>query len=117
MVLTARLQGVFAPPLAGFGIMLKFGDDRAHLNLLAVASAHQRRGLGRRLMTWLHESAVVAGTFTLGLELRTQNVAAQRFYASLGYRPGAVTRGYYQGLEDALSMTCDLRVDRGATTS
>ena len=68
-------------------------------------------------MNWLHESAVVAGTFTLGLELRARNLAAQRFYASLGYRPGALTRGYYQGLEDALSMTCDLRVDRGATTA
>jgi len=116
VVLTARLPGICDPPIAGFGIM-QFGDERAHLNLLAVDSAHQRRGLGRQLMNWLHESAVVAGTFTLGLELRARNLAAQRFYASLGYRPGALTRGYYQGLEDALSMTCDLRVDRGATTA
>ena len=116
VVLTARLPGICDPPIAGFGIM-QFGDERAHLNLLAVDSAHQRRGLGRQLMNWLHESAVVAGTFTLGLELRARNLAAQRFYASLGYRPGALTRGYYQGLEDAQRMSCDLRVGQGRLTA
>jgi ribosomal protein S18 acetylase RimI-like enzyme len=112
VVLTARFHG----QLAGFAIM-QFGDDRAHLNLLAVDGAHQRRGLGRRLMSWLHESALVAGTFLLGLELRATNSAAQRFYESLGYRPGGVMPGYYQGVEDALRMTCDLHVGRGTTTA
>jgi ribosomal protein S18 acetylase RimI-like enzyme len=107
VVLTARFHAM----LAGFAIM-QFGDDRAHLNLLAVDSAHQRRRLGRQLMNWLHESALVAGTFVLGLELRATNTAAQRFYEALGYRPGGVMTGYYQGREDALRMTLDLRVGR-----
>jgi ribosomal-protein-alanine N-acetyltransferase len=107
VVLTARFQAM----LAGFAIM-QFGDDRAHLNLLAVDSAHQRRRLGRRLMDWLHESALVAGTFVLGLELRATNTAARRFYEALGYRPGAVMTGYYQGREDALRMSLDLREGR-----
>ena len=42
----------------------------AHLNLLAVDPAHRRRGIARRLLTWLEESALTAGTFTVGLELR-----------------------------------------------
>jgi ribosomal protein S18 acetylase RimI-like enzyme len=112
VVLTARFHG----QLAGFAIM-QFGDDRGHLNLLAVHTAHQRRGLGRQLMNWLHESALVAGTFLLGLELRATNSGAQRFYESLGYRPGGVIPGYYQGLEDALRMTRDLHVVRGTTTA
>jgi ribosomal protein S18 acetylase RimI-like enzyme len=107
VVLTARFQTT----LAGFAIM-QFGDDRAHMNLLAVESAHQRRSLGRQLMNWLHESALVAGTFVLGLELRATNTAAQRFYEALGYRPGAVMPGYYQGREDALRMSLDLRAGR-----
>ena len=114
VVLTARGQGCEAAPLAGFAIM-QFGDTHAHLNLLAVDSDYQRRGLGRQLMHWLHESAVVAGTWVLGLELRATNGGAQRFYESLGYRPGGVIRGYYQGIEDALRMSCDLRVGRGLT--
>ena len=116
VVLTARFQGQWANSMAGFAIM-QFAEDHAHLNLLAVDTPHQRRGLGRLLMNWLHESALVAGTFVLGLELRANNVGARRFYESLGYQAGAVRRGYYQGLEDAQRMSCDLRVGRGAATA
>ena len=110
VVVTARVHGL----LAGFAIM-QFGDSHAHLNLLAVETAHQRRGLGRQIMNWLHDSALVAGTFDVALELRANNLGAQRFYESLRYRAGELMRGYYQGLEDARRMTCDLRVDRGLT--
>ena len=110
VVVTARCHG----QLAGFAIM-QFGDTHAHLNLLAVESTYQRRGLGRQLMNWLHESALVAGTFDVGLELRANNVDARRFYEALGYRAGELMRGYYQGIEDALRMTRDLRVDRSLT--
>ena len=107
VVLTARFHGT----LAGFAIM-QFGDDRAHLNLLAVETTHQRRTLGRQLMNWLHESALVAGTFLLGLELRASNSGAQHFYEALGYRVEGVMPGYYQGREDAQRMSLDLRVGR-----
>jgi ribosomal-protein-alanine N-acetyltransferase len=110
VVLAARVHGL----LAGFAIM-QFGDTSAHLNLLAVEPGHQRRGLGRQLMNWLHESAMIAGTFAVSLELRASNVGAQRFYETLRYRPGELRRGYYRGIEDALRMTCDLRVDRSLT--
>jgi ribosomal protein S18 acetylase RimI-like enzyme len=116
VVLTARFQGQWVRSIAGFAIM-QFAEDHAHLNLLAVDTVHQRRGLGRQLMLWLHDSALVAGTFVLGLELRARNASARRFYESLGYQPGAVMRGYYQGLEDAQRMHCDLRVGSGATTA
>ena len=114
VVLTARRPDLGDAPVAGFAIM-QFGETQAHLNLLAVETGYQRRGLGRQLMHWLHESARVAGTWVLGLELRATNAGAQRFYESLGYQPSGVIRGYYQGLEDALRMKCDLRVGRGLT--
>ncbi len=114
VVLTARATGQLAAPLAGFAIM-QFGDTHAHLNLLAVDTDCQRRGLGQQLMQWLHDSARVAGTWVLSLELRAGNAGARRFYEKLGYQPGAVIRGYYQGIEDALRMSCDLRVGRGLT--
>jgi ribosomal protein S18 acetylase RimI-like enzyme len=116
VVLTARFRGPLTVQLAGFAIM-QFGDDRAHLNLLAVDSGHQRRGLGRRLVSWLHDSALVAGTFDLGLELRANNAGARRFYEALGYKAGALIPGYYQGLEDAQRMNCDLRVGQGRLTA
>jgi ribosomal protein S18 acetylase RimI-like enzyme len=116
VVLTARFQGPLTLQLAAFAIM-QFGDDHAHLNLLAVEIGHQRRGLGRRLLNWLHDSARVAGTFDLGLELRANNVGARRFYESLGYQAGALIPGYYQGQEDAQRMSCDLRVGQGRLTA
>jgi ribosomal protein S18 acetylase RimI-like enzyme len=109
VVLTARSDR----GIAGFAVM-RFGDDSAHLNLLAVEPAHRRRGVGRRLVTWLEESALTAGTFLIGLELRAHNEAAQEFYRALGYRETGRVPGYYQGLEAAVRMQRDVRVSRPA---
>ena len=108
MVITARSAGCDSSSLAGFAIM-HFGDDIAHLNLLAVDSAHQRLGLGRRLLSWLEHTAVAAGTFTICLEVRARNPVALLFYRRLGFlETGRVPR-YYSGREDALRLMRDLR--------
>jgi ribosomal protein S18 acetylase RimI-like enzyme len=111
VVLTATSLGM----LAGFAIM-QFGDDTAHLNLLAVVPAHRRRGVGRRLVVWLEDSALIAGTFLIELELRARNRAARAFYESLGYREVAFLPGYYQGVEDALRMQHDVRTRQSSVT-
>lgn len=108
IVLTARDPGA----IAGFGIM-RYCDDVAHLNLLAVDPAHRRRGLARRLMSWLEETAFTAGTFIVGLELRVTNAAALAFYSSLGYRELGRVPGYYQGVEPAIRMARDVRTASG----
>ena len=105
VVLTARQAG----ELLGFAIM-HFGDASAHLNLLAVDTGSQRRGLGRALLAWLEQTAVTAGTFLIGLELRAGNVGARAFYDALAYRETGRVVGYYQGVEDAVQMARDLRV-------
>jgi ribosomal-protein-alanine N-acetyltransferase len=107
VVLTARL----GLAVAGFAIM-RYLDDAAHLNLLAVAPAHRRRGVARRLVFWLEETALTAGTFTVGLELRADNAAARAFYAALGYQELARIPGYYQGVESAIRMVRDVRASR-----
>jgi ribosomal-protein-alanine N-acetyltransferase len=110
VVLTSR-SGV---TIAGFAIM-RYGDDVAHLNLLAVAPAHRRRGLARSLVQWLEESALTAGTFVIGLELRAGNEAARAFYRALGYRELGQIPGYYQGVESAIRMVRDVRGERANT--
>ncbi len=105
IVLTAKRSA----GLLGFAIM-QFGDSTAHLNLLAVDSYSQRRGLGRALLSWLEESAVVAGTFLIQLELRASNSIARAFYQARGYRETGRVAGYYQRLEDAIQMERDLSV-------
>ena len=90
--------------IAAFAIM-HFGDEVAHLNLLAVATAHRRQGLGSQLIRWLTATAIEAGVFSINLELRTNNSHARDFYASLGFEPAGVIQGYYQGREAARRMT------------
>ena len=102
-VLVARVH----ENIAGFAIM-RYGDDDAHLDLLAVAPPYRRAGVGRQLLQWLEKCAVVAGIFSVGLEVRADNEGAQLFYKRMGYRPLAHLPGYYQGIEAALRMGRDL---------
>jgi ribosomal-protein-alanine N-acetyltransferase len=90
--------------IAGFAIM-HFGDEAAHLNLLAVCAEHRRQGLGRQLIEWLSTSAVAAGVFRIDLELRETNTGARAFYQSLGFQSLDLVQGYYQGREPALRMS------------
>jgi [ribosomal protein S18]-alanine N-acetyltransferase len=103
VVLTARLAAL----VTGFAIM-RYGEDVAHLNLLAVDPAHRRRGVARALVQWLEETALTAGTFIIGLELRAGNEAASALYRALGYRELGQIPGYYQGVESAIRMARDL---------
>jgi len=90
--------------IEAFAIM-HFGDEVAHLNLLAVAPEHRRQGLARQLMDWLTATAIEAGVFRIDLELRLQNEQARAFYATLGFEAQGVVQGYYQGREAALRMS------------
>lgn len=107
VVLTSRI----GDELAGFAIM-GFGDEAAHLNLLAVEPRFRRAGMGRRMVRWLEESALVAGTFEVSLEVRARNAIARQFYRSLGYSEADILPGYYDRIEDAVRLTRDLRVVR-----
>jgi len=95
--------------LAGF-VLAQFGSRAVHLALLGVGLAHQRHGLGRQLLSWVEDSASVAGLFLIQLEVRAGNQQARRFYASLGYRETTRTAGYYSGVEDAIRLERDLAV-------
>src|SRR2546426_8235307 len=57
--------------IAGFAIM-RYGDDDAHLDLLAVTPPFRRLGVGRQLLEWLEKCAVVAGIFSVALEVRSE---------------------------------------------
>src|SRR5580700_650773 len=98
--------------VAAFAIM-HFGDEAAHLNLLAVTPEHRRQGLGRQLMGWLTATAIEAGVFRINLELRTHNEQARIFYECLGFDQLGIVQGYYQGREAALRMSRRLAKNGG----
>ncbi len=97
--------------MAGFAIM-KYGDDESELSLLAVRPSHQRRGIGTALLSWLEVTARTAGIAVIRLQVRSTNDAAIAFYRGIGFRATRVQAGYYQGVEDALFMSWDLRAPR-----
>ena len=107
MTLTATERGRIVAFCIAF-----FGDEHAHVSLLAVRTAHQRQGIGRRMMEWMMKSARTAGIATLHLELRARNQGARRFYRSLGFVESTYIPGYYKGREMALRMTKELRDPR-----
>ena len=98
--------------ITGFAIM-EFGDERAHLVLLAVRPSHRRLGIGQRLLEWLLESARIAGMASIHLELRASNDAARRFYRAMGFYETVLVPGYYRSgegrKEGALRMLRVLR--------
>lgn len=81
------------------------GGEVADVMTIAVAPQAQGYGLGAVLMDWLIAQARRAGAEQLMLEVRADNVVAQRLYASMGFEMVAVRRRYYQpGDVDALIM-------------
>lgn len=104
---TAALVADAGARVAGFAIM-HFGDEEAHLNLLAVRPDYQRAGVGGRLIEWLEASARVAGISIIYLQVRANNRSAQTFYEKLGYRKIARVPNYYSGRESAVYMARDL---------
>ena len=107
-------SGAARSGLAGFAIM-EFGEERAHLVLLAVRPSHRRQGIGQRMLEWVLESARVAGMASVHLELRAGNDAARRFYRAMGFYETVLVPGYYRGVEGgrkegALRMLRVLRV-------
>ena len=87
----------------GFGIM-QYGDDSAHLSLLAVKPMHRHKGLGTQLLDWLEQSALVAGVERIRVEARADNPRAIAFYQRQGFRDLATITGYYQGAIDAIRL-------------
>jgi ribosomal protein S18 acetylase RimI-like enzyme len=95
--------------MMGFAVM-EFGENSAHLSLFAVSTLARRRGIGQRMLEWLHETAITAGTFLISLELRAANSTAFKFYTAMGYRQSGYRPRYYSGREDAICMSRNLAV-------
>jgi [ribosomal protein S18]-alanine N-acetyltransferase len=93
--------------LVGFGIM-HYGDEKAHLSLLAVHPARRELGVGARLLDWLEKCAAIAGCTRIELEARADNRVGLAFYGLRGYERFATLRGYYQGRIDALRLAKSL---------
>lgn len=86
---------------AGFAAAGETGD----VQTIATARSQWGTGLGARLLTELLAAASAFECREVLLEVRVDNIRAQRLYERFGFEPVGVRRGYYQpGNVDALVM-------------
>ena len=75
-------------------VMAGYEGHRGWVNYLAVAPAHRRKGLGRRLMEEVERRLLERGCPKLNMQVRSSNTEAMAFYRRLGYvSDGAVALG------------------------
>jgi ribosomal-protein-alanine N-acetyltransferase len=94
--------------VAAFAVASQIGPQ-AELESIVVATAHQRRGLARRLFTALLAEFEPSGVTEVLLEVRASNLPALRFYNSIGFVETGRRPGYYADpVEDALLLSLRL---------
>lgn len=92
---------------AGFG-SLRLVPPEAELTLVVVEPGRVRRGLGRKILSRLHQAAHEAGCLLVGLEVSEKNRAAIALYEAAGYRVVGRRPKYYHDGSDALLMSLRL---------
>ena len=100
--------------IVAYGGLAVAGDDKrpdeGWIQNLAVRRDAQRRGLGRLILKDLLDEAERRRVRKVLLEVAVDNEPAQKLYATSGFEPLAVRRGYYQPSNtDALVMVRENR--------
>jgi ribosomal-protein-alanine N-acetyltransferase len=102
--------------LAGYAGLLTPGGGQADVLTLAVAEQRWGQGLGAALLDALLAEAGRRGCSEVFLEVRVDNVRAQRLYQRRGFVEIGIRRGYYQPSgTDALVMRLSLNRPGGAS--
>ena len=91
------LVGVYDGRLVAMGALRHVTDTVAEIMRMNVHPAFQRRGFGRLLLAQLEHRASELGYRELRLDTAVTQAAAQRLYASAGFRD--VGRGQFAGVE------------------
>jgi ribosomal-protein-alanine N-acetyltransferase len=95
-----------AGEMLGYAVLM-LAVDEAELLDIAIATRHQRHGLGRRLLEEMMVLARRANKHRMVLEVRASNTAAIGLYRKAGFADIGLRREYYpanNGREDAILM-------------
>ena len=89
--------------IVGYGIVLyKKGSSLARLYSIAIDPSQKGKGLGKKLLAVLEESAVKKKAAFMRLEVASKNTAAKSLYMSQGYYQFNVKKDYYENHDSAL---------------
>ena len=79
--------------------------DELHITLIAVHPIHQRKGLGKFLLSNLIKRSRSLRTNQIHLEVRETNEPAKAFYKSMGFKKIANRSNFYEDGTNALLLT------------
>ncbi len=80
--------------ICGYGGMWVLFEE-AHVTNVAIMPDYRNKGRGRRLMLAMMRHAVLHGAEKMTLEVRENNLVAQRLYAALDFEQNGFRPGYY----------------------
>jgi len=103
------LVATWRETVVGYGLAsYRRGSRRGYVSSIAVATRATGRGIGMRLLEALRTEALARGMVALRLEVRRDNLAAQRLYERAGYAVIGERPGYYADFCDAIVMEAPL---------
>ena len=79
--------------------------DELHITSLAVDPIHQRKGLGKFLLSDLIKRSKSLHTNRIHLEVKEQNKPAIALYKSMGFKSTGTRSNFYKDGSDALIFT------------
>ena len=78
--------------------------DELHITFIAVHPLHQRRGLGKFLLTDLIKRSKTLQTNHIHLEVKENNEPAKALYKSMGFKTVGNRSNFYKDGSDALIL-------------
>ena len=97
--------------IVGYGGLSKLeGSHQADIQTIATDPSSRGKGFGRAMMNALTTKAKELGAKEIFLEVRADNVVAQKLYSVFGYKRIGIRKNYYQPDNvDAFVMQTDIK--------
>ncbi len=94
--------------IVAFIVTMVNEDGAGHITTLGVAPEHRRRGLAQKLLSWAEDALKKRNINLIRLEVRVNNIAAQKLYKDLGYAAVQRLSHYYVNGDDGFLMVKSL---------
>lgn len=102
--LTAKIDGKVVGYIGSWMII-----DECHITNIAILPSYRRKGIASKLVKELINYCNENGISYMLLEVRTNNVPAQKLYEKFGFKSDGIRKGYYKNpdgtYDDAMLMT------------
>ncbi len=90
--------------MVAFALAMIEPDGVGHITTIGVTAEFRRRGLARMVLHEVERSFLARGVTTVRLEVKTDNLSAQRLYEQIGYVIVRRMPAYYSNGDDAYLM-------------